>query len=152
MRSTTPPLTVGTPCPKRWGELAGDDKRRFCEQCQLHVHNLSGMSAPEREHFVAESGGKACIAYELRPDGSMVTPSRWGWLLQPVYRFRFAMAAFLAALLPVVFTGCASRRAQVMGGMVAPSCNASSQSKIEAQLGNEIVLGVPLPPPKAGQK
>ncbi|MEP6672211.1 MAG: hypothetical protein ABJF10_23815 [Chthoniobacter sp.] len=143
-----PPLQVGTPCPKHWAELDGDDPRRFCGHCQLHVYNLSAMSARERERFVAESTSGACIAYELRPDGSMVTPSRWAWLFRPVYRFQFAALAFLAALLPVLFSGCATRR-PLLGG-AAPACNAPSQA---GQTGpeNQFVVGTQTPKPESAK-
>src|SRR4051812_23738688 len=81
MRYEPPPLRVGTPCPKQWEEMRGDAKRRFCDQCQLHVHNLSAMSRRERDRFVQESGGRGCIAYQLRPDGTMMTPTFWSGVL-----------------------------------------------------------------------
>ena len=80
--------------------MSGDAKRRFCEHCQLHVHNLSAMSPGERTQFVAESGGRACITYEIRPDGTMLTPSRWNWVLRPLRAF----AALIAAMLPFSFS------------------------------------------------
>src|SRR4051812_11090913 len=100
MKSQLPPPKIETPCPKRWETMRGDAKRRFCDHCQLHVHNLSAMSAAERERFVDASRGQACIAYELRGDGSMVTLSRWAWLLVPFQRARWAVAALVAAFVP----------------------------------------------------
>ncbi len=108
MKPAPPPLRIENPCPKSWDGMTGDDKRRFCEHCQLHVHNLSAMSAPERAQFVADTTAKghACITYELRPDGTMVTPTRWSWALRPLR----ALAALFAALLPFAFSACATRR------------------------------------------
>jgi len=106
MNPTLPPLLVVRRCPKRWSELEGDVKRRFCGECQLHVHNLSAMDAAERANFVAERGAHACISYELRADGSMVTPPRWGWLAS----IRGVAAAVLAGALPFFFGACADRR------------------------------------------
>ncbi len=104
MKAEPPPLRIGTPCPKKWDDMSGDAKRRFCEHCQLHVHNLSGMSPTERTHFVEESRGRACITYEIRPDGMMVTPSRWNWVLRPLR----AVAALIAAMIPFSFSSCAT--------------------------------------------
>ncbi len=84
--------------------MAGDAKRRFCEHCQLHVHNLSGMSSGERAHFIEESQGRTCITYEIRPDGTMITPSRWNWVLRPLR----ALAALIAAVVPFSFSSCAT--------------------------------------------
>lgn len=86
--------------------MSGDAKRRFCEHCQFHVHNLSAMSAGELTQFVAAPGEHACITYEIRPNGSMVTPSRWDWVLRPLR----AVAAILAGMLPFAFSSCATRR------------------------------------------
>lgn len=108
MKPVPPPLRIESPCPKNWDGMTGDDKRRFCENCQLHVHNLSAMSGEERAQFVEDTRAKghACITYELRADGTMVTPSRWSWVLRPVRAF----AAMLAALLPFAFSACALLR------------------------------------------
>ncbi len=95
--------------------MSGDAKRRFCDHCQLHVHNLSAMSGREREEFVTKSEGRTCIAYELRDDGSMVTPPRWPWLSG----IQQAAAALLAASLPMFFSACTNR--QVAGGISPPS-------------------------------
>lgn len=101
--------------------MSGDAKRRFCEHCQLHVHNLSAMSPGERTQFVAESGGRACITYEIRPDGTMITASRWSWVLRPLR----ALAALLAAMLPFSFSSCAT----------SSSCSSRR------------LAGTPMPPP-----
>lgn len=76
--------------------MSGDAKRRFCQHCQLHVHNLSAMLPGERTQFVAETRGPACITCELRADGTMVTRSHWDWVLRPPR----TVAALLAAMLP----------------------------------------------------
>ena len=86
--------------------MSGDAKRRFCGHCQLHVHNLSEMSPGERAQFVQAPGPRACITYEIRPDGTMITASRWSWLLRPMR----ALAALIAAMLPFAFSSCTTRR------------------------------------------
>lgn len=142
MKSNPPPLQIGTPCPKQWETMCGDSRKRYCDHCQLHVHNLSPMSAKERERFVAASDGHACIAYELRPDGSMVTPSRWSWLLLPFQRLRVSVAALLAAFVPFLFSACATRRPF---GKVAHTCDASTQPTKDSE--RVMLLGTPAPPP-----
>ena len=134
MKSSPPPFRIETPCPKRWETMRGDSKRRFCDHCQLHVHNLSAMSEKDHEHFIATCGGHACIVYEVRSDGSMVTPSRWSWLLLPFQRLRWSVAAVLAAFLPFLFSSCATRRTM---GTLVHTCDAPSQ---HANSGKEFVL------------
>jgi hypothetical protein len=107
--------------------MTGDAKRRFCEDCQLHVHDLSAMSRRESDHFIAESAGKDCITYQLRPDGTMVTPSFWRTLIAPLERVRFAGVAVFAVLLPFLFAACASRR--TAGVPMPPDASHSKETK-----------------------
>jgi hypothetical protein len=37
-------LRVASPCPASWGTMRGDERTRFCEQCQRHVYNISAMT------------------------------------------------------------------------------------------------------------
>ena len=138
MSHEPPPLRVATPCPKDWAGMTGDAKRRFCEHCQLHVHNLSAMQPGERAQFVAEARGHACITYELRADGTMVTPSRWDWVLRPLR----AVAALLAAMLPFAFSSCATRRT----AGVPPPCDPPAQAG-QQKPGKVAVMGTPAPLP-----
>ena len=139
MKADPPPLRIAKPCPKNWDDMTGDAKRRFCDQCQLHVHNLSAMSPGERVQFVAETRGHACITYELRGDGTMITRSRWDWVLRPLRAF----AALFAAMLPFAFSSCASNRGRVAGGITPPSGIPEQSAKKNS--GNRVVMGEPMP-------
>lgn len=57
--------------------MTGDDRVRFCTQCNLHVHNLSAMTADEAAAFLAMRDGRVCVAYERRSDGSAVFANAW---------------------------------------------------------------------------
>ena len=137
MKAEPPPLRIAKPCPKNWDDMTGDAKRRFCDQCQIHVHNLSAMSPGERVQFVAETRGRACITYELRGDGTMITRSRWDWVLRPLRAF----AALFAAMLPFAFSSCAVRRT---AGVPQPLPDVPAQSAKKNSC-NTIVMGEPMP-------
>ena len=144
MKRIKPPLHIAKPCPKRWDELQGDDRKRFCGECQLHVHNLSAMPVRERNEFVAQSGGRLCIAYVQRPDGSMVTPSTWAFWRKIFAPIRWALASALAMLLP----GCASRA--TLGrpstvGKPGPSCPTHQQKNVRANDAGAMTLGEYMP-------
>jgi hypothetical protein len=138
MKPVLPPLQVVRPCPKRWSELEGDAKRRFCSECQLHVHNLSAMDKRERAEFIAGRGAHACISYALRADGSMVTPPRWAWLAAT----RGVAAALLAGALPFIFGGCAERRTTG-----APVFNDKESGRLTGEAPTLTVGGVAPAPP-----
>ena len=93
------------------------------------------MSTGERARFVAESQsqGHVCIAYELRSDGSMVTPLRWTWLRQPLQGVRWLGTTLLAVLFPFLFSACATRR--MLGGSQKVQCKTGDSPKRQMLLG-----------------
>lgn len=100
---------IQQPCSQAWDEMAGDEKRRFCGACGLYVHNLSAMSAEEREAVFANRGERKCVGYVGR-DRSIEVRTRLGLFLdRRLRRLRLAMAA-LAVLLPFGLGGCATSR------------------------------------------
>ena len=40
-------LTIASPCTASWDDMEGDDKVRFCGECELNVYNLSAMTEGE---------------------------------------------------------------------------------------------------------
>lgn len=108
---------IASPCPMRWEELDGDERKRFCGHCSLHVHNLSAMQRDEAESFLEEQsqeGGRVCVTFQQRGDGSVVSaaaPSatqdligaragRFGRALGAAASLLFALFPFLAACRP----------------------------------------------------
>ena len=68
MKCFTSPLRnvkVASPCPADWDRMIGDERVRFCGQCELNVYNLSAMSeAPaELERFYSETV-EPLVAYD----------------------------------------------------------------------------------------
>ena len=63
MTKPEPPFKIATPCPASWEGMSGDDRKRFCAQCQLQVHNLSAMERPEAEQVLEKSAGRLCVSY-----------------------------------------------------------------------------------------
>ena len=64
---------VAAPCSADWDQMIGNDRSRFCGQCNLNVYNLSSMTQAEAEHFVAGSEGRLCVRFYRRRDGSILT-------------------------------------------------------------------------------
>lgn len=76
MSKRTSPLdhvTVAAPCNVGWDNMVGNERVRFCGQCNLNVYNLSGMTKPEAEHLIAQAEGRLCIRYYRRADGTILT-------------------------------------------------------------------------------
>jgi hypothetical protein len=66
-------LSVATPCPKAWADMAGDDRVRFCDQCNLNVYNLAELTAKETQKLILSSGGRVCGRLFRRADGTVLT-------------------------------------------------------------------------------
>lgn len=131
MKAAPPPLTIGKVCPMSWNSMRGDLKKRYCEHCQLHVHNLSAMSGRERESFVWESGGRACIAYRLNADGTLITPpTRWQRATRVFREPKAAAMGLLATLLPFLFSACShTEQLQPTLGVPLPPDTSDTQPK-----------------------
>jgi hypothetical protein len=65
-----PEISIRTPCPKRWEELAGDERRRFCSECCLHVHNSAALTRAEAGELVRGAGKRVCMRIEYDPAGA----------------------------------------------------------------------------------
>ena len=66
-------VRVAAPCPADWDSMYGNERVRFCEQCQLNVYNLSEMSRAEAEGLIGRAEGRLCVRYYRRKDGSILT-------------------------------------------------------------------------------
>ncbi|MEQ1635027.1 MAG: hypothetical protein ABL997_21790, partial [Planctomycetota bacterium] len=54
--------------------MAGDERRRFCAQCRLHVHDLSAMTRDEVDALLRSPGpGRLCVRLFRRADGRVLT-------------------------------------------------------------------------------
>lgn len=93
-------------------------QQRFCEQCQLHVHDLSAMSPSDGKDFLAGMNGRTCVSYQVASDGSMVTHTRWSSIQNTWKVVRRGVFALLAIVAPVWFTACANDKTDCsrMGG------------------------------------
>jgi len=53
-------FAILNPCPKKWSDLAGEGRIRYCGLCKKHVHALDEYSGEERGTLWRESGGHVC--------------------------------------------------------------------------------------------
>ena len=91
-------VRVASPCPADWDKMIGDDRVRFCGQCELKVYNLSAMTRTQAEDLIAGTERRLCIRYYRRKDGSILTldcPVGLERLKQRMSRIRRAVMAGL---------------------------------------------------------
>jgi hypothetical protein len=97
-------VRVAAPCPADWNRMTGDERVRYCNQCNLHVYNLSGMTKREAETLVTNAEGRLCIRYYRRADGTILTRNCSVGLRALKQRVARRLSAALAAVLSF-FTG-----------------------------------------------
>jgi len=66
-------IAVASPCPMAWDDMAGNERVRFCSQCNLNVYNISAMTKPEAMSFIANAEGRICAKFYRRADGTILT-------------------------------------------------------------------------------
>ena len=72
-KSTLDNVRIAAPCSADWDSMFGNERIRFCGQCQLNVYNLSEMSEAEAERLIGQTEGRLCVRYYRRQDGSIIT-------------------------------------------------------------------------------
>jgi hypothetical protein len=95
--SPLPQLRVTEPCPIKWESMRGDGRTRFCDQCQLHVHNVSALSGREAARLLAAAPGRVCMNGMARGDGTLVTRESLAEVLRQQGASRWRIAAVRAA-------------------------------------------------------
>ena len=138
MRRFSNPLSnvkVASPCPTDWDRMIGDERVRFCGQCQLNVFNLSAMTREQAESVIAGAEGRLCVRFYRRKDGSILTqdcPVGLRAIRQRASRIRRAVLSalfgFLAGIggtaglnrIGALLTDIHIRRGPTTGVMVAP--------------------------------
>jgi hypothetical protein len=53
--------------------MYGNDRVRFCGQCNLNVYNLSAMTREEAEDLIKNVEGRLCVRFYMRNDGTIIT-------------------------------------------------------------------------------
>jgi hypothetical protein len=66
-------IRVATPCPVSWEEMTGDNRVRFCGECQLNVYNFAELTRTEAEDLLRTAEGRICGRLYRRADGTILT-------------------------------------------------------------------------------
>lgn len=92
-------LKVASPCSARWSDMDGDERTRFCAQCQKCVYDLSSLSTDEAVALIRAKEGRLCARFYQRADGTILTADCPVGAAQVWTRFRRLVAAAAALLL-----------------------------------------------------
>lgn len=146
-------VRLASPCTARWEDMTGDDRTRFCRQCQKHVFNLTAMSRAEVEQLVREKEGNFCGRFYQRGDGRILTANcpvgqrRRRSRVIKVCAMMFAAAAILATALAA---GGSQRRNAPRGPLARKIDEWIYDAKVKLGIVQPpMVVGVILPSPSA---
>lgn len=110
-------IEIANPCPASWDAMRGDDRVRFCEECQLNVYNLSALPREAALKLLNERGegrGRLCVRLYKRADGTVITADCGGGLRAAAKRAAkfagVAAALVLSAALAPLLLGASSTR------------------------------------------
>jgi hypothetical protein len=96
-------VRIASPCPARWEDMAGDDRKRFCSQCRLHVYNIAAMTRAEAVALIEGAGKQLpCVQIYRRADGTILTRDCPVGLAAARARLRRTAARVAAALACVI--------------------------------------------------
>jgi len=102
-------IQVASPCHVAWEDMTGDERRRFCKHCTLHVYNLAEMPRADAEAFVNQAEGRSCVRFFRREDGTVLTrdcPVGLRAIRQRLVRSVAALAGLMLTLITgTVFAG-----------------------------------------------
>jgi hypothetical protein len=90
-------IRIAAHCPADWNKMSGDDRSRFCGECQKHVYNLSAMSAEAAVALIHEKEGNLCGRLYRRADGTVLTADCPVGVRAVVWRTRRLVAACVSA-------------------------------------------------------
>src|SRR6266480_117180 len=143
-------VRVAAPCDADWEQMIGDERARFCGQCNLNVYNLSSMTKSEAESFIAGNEGRLCVRFYRRADGSILTnncPVGLRAIQRKVSRFTKAIASAVLSFLAGVgiYEGVSSLSST--DRFSGRTMGAIAVRPAEVMVPLEISLPPPTPPP-----
>lgn len=66
-------IKVAAPCTADWQRMYGNDRVRFCGQCNQNVYNLSALTREQAEDLIRRQEGRLCVRFFRRKDGTVIT-------------------------------------------------------------------------------
>lgn len=147
-RLSLPELKIASPCPARWEDMRGDDKRRFCESCGKHVHNFAAMR--EEEIAALLDGRPICAQLYRRPDGTVLTADcPIGIRLARTRLGRLALRA-AAASIALLSTAVAALGSRQISERIETSPLNTSIERLQAEaMRGKVLMGDVAPPMQA---
>ena len=109
-------INISSPCTADWDSMIGNDQIRFCQHCQLTVHNLSQISDKQLRRLIAKAESRLCVRY-AQPKKSVQSAARvlhqigrrTSVIAASAFTASLGLSSSLAGTLPFKEAGTASR-------------------------------------------
>lgn len=91
-------IRIASPCRADWEKMAGDNRIRHCDACNLNVYNLAAFTEAEIRELVANRNGRLCGRIYQRRDGTVLAqncPVGLRTVTRRIARIAGAVFAFL---------------------------------------------------------
>jgi len=66
-------LKIASPCNASWDEMKGDERARFCGECERNVYNVAELTRDEAKSLIRTKEGRVCLRLYQRQDGTVIT-------------------------------------------------------------------------------
>jgi hypothetical protein len=139
-------LKVVSPCSTDWDRMSGDEKKRFCSECDKFVYDFSKMTRRQVEAIVSIHQGRMCARITRRPDGSLLTLETPQ--VNPIVARRASpvVNATLAAILGLSVPANALNAEVSAAQLIVRSDADSNGAKVPYGAGEALVSGIVLDP------
>ncbi|MCI0489702.1 MAG: carboxypeptidase-like regulatory domain-containing protein [Blastocatellia bacterium] len=64
---------VATPCNADWDRMSGNERIRYCNECDKYVYDISKMTGKEAEAILSSARGPVCARFTRLTDGFTIT-------------------------------------------------------------------------------
>jgi hypothetical protein len=115
-------IPIASPCGADWTTMRPSDRKRFCDTCKKHVHDLSAMSKDEARAVLASPPTEGlCVRFLYDEYGDVVFQKQ---TIAPSFLVRAKRLATyaVAAAIPATLTACMGAPAPVPVMMGAVAC------------------------------
>jgi len=140
-------IEIATPCDRTWDSLVGDERRRYCGDCRLHVYNFSAMTARETRSLLQTAEGRVCGRYFRKADGTVIVqdcgPIRAA-IHRRTRRIRVAAAALFGLVSTFTFGACGPAGGGETGTN-PPAATGGSSIETPSEAGPELLGEVCVP-------
>jgi hypothetical protein len=144
---------IDSPCPVSWDTMHGDEKVRFCGQCQKHVHDVTEMTAAAAAQLISDAREQICVQLYRRQDGTLLTADGLTGVREGIWRWLRRRMAWAAALFALIFLpGCpggGNMRRCDTPIVLSPEAPAGSVQKAEEK---RDAAPMPTPPPNPNSR